>query len=272
MPDTFYVECTNETTLTTDSAELSRMLYHDIANDYSQYCATTEWALGYLYLYKLITAKFKENTTINLLDYGCGEGKFCRFFYENAKQYYPSCKINIIGLDISQDLITVAKQYEATMPNKRPLAYQVIKSGKIPLENNSIDFCTMSFVLCTLATKKEMIAILAETHRVLKPNGMLLMLNVNWNTAAGKNYVSFYTQKVEEHQQHLQKVIVHLKKPAGTFVVEEYYRTVEEYCSLLREARFQIDCTLTPTIKKTDAGEWLDERKYPPFAIITGRV
>jgi SAM-dependent methyltransferase len=60
------------------------------------------------YLVNDIKAKIAEKNNINLLDYGCGTGRFCGIIQRELKEDF--FKVNYIGVDGSKDMITKANE------------------------------------------------------------------------------------------------------------------------------------------------------------------
>lgn len=60
--------------------------------------------------------------------------------------------------------------------------YNLIKSGNIPAEDNTFDLVFSSWVMMEVASKEELAKIAKEIARVLKSNGIFIMLVCNENT------------------------------------------------------------------------------------------
>lgn len=231
--------------------------YKDIADDYASYSAeaTTDWRLGLLEVYNHLFPIMDKK----IFDYGCGNGRFSRFLRDKGA--------NVTGVDISEDILHKAK---TTSPEG--ISYHHIRSGEAPfIPAESMDASTMTFVLCTLNVRSEMLRILREVNRILKHEGILILLSVNWEQSQGREYLSFKPQVVEELIPGSQ-LIVELKTPEKTITVEEYFWPIQEYCGLLIEAGFEIDKIEEPLlpVDNTEA-DWLDETNSPPFSVIVAK-
>lgn len=230
--------------------------YHAIAEDYERYGqgAITDWLLGFFNVYKYLCPIEDKS----VFDYGCGTGKFCRFLRDKGAA--------VIGADVSQDMLEVAQSFDS-----RGITYHHIRSGCLEfIPDSSIDYVTMTFVLCILNTPTEMEKIVGELHRVLKKDGKLVMLNVNWEQAKGREFVSFKPDPVDVLTlgQHLHVTL----KGEHPIRVEEHFWSKAYYCSLFKKSGLT-DITIEEPLAHKDDTEhrWLDEQYYSPFAIIVGK-
>jgi SAM-dependent methyltransferase len=128
-----------------------------------------------------------------LLDLGCGPGRFTVALAELFGG-------RAIGVDPMRELLDLAPAHAA-------VEYRVQKSpGRIPLADKSIDVVWVCLVLGVITNETELQSTIAEIKRVLRPNGLLFLVE---NTAA---------------------------KPAARQI---QYRSVERYRELLPFARLQ---------------------------------
>lgn len=97
----------------------------------------------------------------HVLDIGCGTGRLCRALASFAK--------NVTGIDISQEMLTKAKQDNADIEN---ISF-VLGSGTdlAPIESGGIDFCFSFIVFQHIPSKKVIRSYFEEIMRVLKPGG-----------------------------------------------------------------------------------------------------
>ncbi|WP_337267284.1 class I SAM-dependent methyltransferase [Oryzifoliimicrobium ureilyticus] len=103
----------------------------------------------------------------NALDVGCGEGRFCRML--------ASLGIETTGIDPAPSLLAMARQRD---PAGR---YLDAVAETLPFENDSFDLVVSYLTLIDIDDIEQAIT---EMARVLKPNGSLLIANLNsYNTA-----------------------------------------------------------------------------------------
>ncbi len=81
----------------------------------------------------------------------------------------------ITGMDISRDLIEICKQ-NASNAGVKKINFLQGNASNIPFQANKFNF-----IICVLSFKnfKEPIKALREIHRVLKPGGMALIMDLN---------------------------------------------------------------------------------------------
>ena len=112
--------------------------------------------------------KYNQETNVNILDIGCGEGYYTSGIKNTINNSY------VYGFDISKDAISLATKYT------RDILWFVANSKNIPIKTNSIDFILSWF---SFVTEKEI-------ERVLKDNGYII------SVVAGKNHLSELKQMI----------------------------------------------------------------------------
>ena len=101
-----------------------------------------------------------------ILDVACGTGDMCQFWDTHAKKKGISIK-EIYGVDPSEGMLTEAR--------KKGLNAKFIQAEAkdLPVKDNSTDILSISYGLRNVVDRKEG---LAEFYRVLKPGGILTIL------------------------------------------------------------------------------------------------
>jgi len=153
------------------------MDYNKIAEKYDLYGkeAITDWLLGYDNVAKnLMPLKNKI-----ILDFGCGTGKFSRFLRDKGAR--------IVSLDISKEMLQIAKQYDC----KNIKYYQINPYDKLNFDKDFFDAAVANFVFSTISSKIKIVSILKEINRILKKNGLIVILNSNWDKSNGREFIPF---------------------------------------------------------------------------------
>jgi SAM-dependent methyltransferase len=96
------------------------------------------------------------------LDVGCGEGRFCRML--KARQ------IPAVGIDPTEALLAEASKRDPSGD------YQLARAERLPFPDTSFDLVVSYLTLIDIADFR---TALKEMVRVLKPNGALLIANLN---------------------------------------------------------------------------------------------
>lgn len=135
----------------------SKAYYDD--NDFYEIFSTAEDGENKVAQYLHIISKEKI-----VLDAGCGTGKFLNVLEKNAKKY--------IGIDLSEKQLEKAK-----MKSQKDTSEFICSNlSDIKLENNSMDLIISSWVLGTILDLEERNKCLGELKRLLKPNGMIILI------------------------------------------------------------------------------------------------
>jgi len=96
------------------------------------------------------------------LDVGCGEGRFCRAIKER--------RIPVVGIDPTKQLIKRAKELD-------PLGdYRLASAEELPFPDETLDLVISYLTLLDIADFRKA---LREMARVLRPDGTLLIANLN---------------------------------------------------------------------------------------------
>lgn len=105
-----------------------------------------------------------------VLDAGCGTGKFLKVLEESSIKY--------IGIDLSINQLEKAKE------KSTKISSEFISSNlsNISLEDNSVDLIVSTWVLGTIIDLKERKKCLDELKRVLKPNGIIILVENDENS------------------------------------------------------------------------------------------
>jgi len=130
-------------------------LYYDMNQIYERFSQVEDTP-------QKITKFLKLNVKGNVLDLGCGSGKYTSLLCENSLSY--------IGLDLSQNQINIAK----TKSNNGKFICS--SAENISLNDNSIDFGVACWVLGTILEEDRRKKVLDEIKRVLKQEGEFYLI------------------------------------------------------------------------------------------------
>lgn len=198
------------------------------------------------------------NGTIGI-DYGCGAGRSTRFL--------ASLDMNPVGLDVSQEMLVKAN--EINQQKELAIRYQQIKSGEIPLADSTCDFVFSSFVFLVIPNKEEMRKILKDMHRVLKPDGTVIIATGSEKMHdPNRNWVSYKT----DFPENINPMSGDLLKIAINEVGAEFYDynwLDNDYQEVFVDSGFQVTEKLTPLGNSNDGRKWKDEILHSPYYIYT---
>jgi ubiquinone/menaquinone biosynthesis C-methylase UbiE len=225
--------------------------YNDIARKYNilEKNAVTLLQLGYPYVIKYLNPGRDKS----VLDYGCGSGTFCRLLHRY--------NFKVTGVDISGNMIKVAKE---SQPDD--IDYFHITSGNLDfLSESSFDYASSNFVLCTIPSRRKIKKIISAVFRILKKDGVFIIMNANWEKSNGKEFISFklkYCNKLSSGNPV--KAII---KTCPPIVLNDYYWSKTDYVQLLEESGFKIYAIEEP-LAMDDSNSWISEKTNPPYEII----
>jgi len=116
--------------------------------------------------YETVTFSLVPKDCGRVLDFGCGDGSFCKKLTKRANEIY--------GCDIDRGLIGKAKR------TVKGVKFNLLgPKDKTPYKNNYFDCVFMMGVLEHVVDEKET---LREVERILKPNGSLFIFGINKNS------------------------------------------------------------------------------------------
>ncbi|WP_252178559.1 class I SAM-dependent methyltransferase [Endozoicomonas sp. 4G] len=108
-----------------------------------------------------LLAKYVK-TGARALDYGCGAGLMMPLLKDAG--------FDVEGMDISANMLSLA------MTDHKNTAFTRINSAAIPRPDASYDLVMLSYVLVEIASLSEIKAIICEVKRVLKPDGVAVVI------------------------------------------------------------------------------------------------
>lgn len=213
--------------------------------------------------YGPIQEKLEPLAGRRILDYGAGPGRL-------AHQLAKGGAKAVVGVDISGESMAAARRdYPAsTHPN---LSFHQISSGDLSTVPGfgSFDAAVMSFVLCTMEDRGEIVGVLKGVRSALRPGGELVIAETHWEKSNGADFVSFSMPRVERLESG-SRVSAILKGQGGEpdIVTEDTFWSPKDYSEMLQEAGFRVRSITEPIASPNEPGDWLDERHTPPSVII----
>jgi ubiquinone/menaquinone biosynthesis C-methylase UbiE len=138
--------------------------YAKIATRYSQSTRSSFDAENYRRMLHDWVPLVSKNITI--LDVGCGEGTFTNFL----KEEFTESAGQVIGIDESQEMITLAKE---SYPD---ITFLRNRMQGIELPDNSIDFAFSRFAV---HYSEDLLVTLTEIARVTKPGGLFFLQDIH---------------------------------------------------------------------------------------------
>lgn len=132
--------------------------------------------------------KILNKSDVSIIDVACGTGDMILHWEEGAKEANIHIG-NIIGIDPSNGMLDIARK---KIPNGN---FIISQADKIPLDSNSADIISIAYGLRNVVERKNA---LDEFYRILKPNGVLVILEfmAHKNTNISSSIMQFYTRYI----------------------------------------------------------------------------
>ena len=161
----------------------------------------------------------------NIVDLGCGNGRWFELFQERQVDY--------IGVDASEKLIEIARK-------KYPQAkFQVADALNLPFPNGFFDKIYSIAVLHQIPSKELRLQFLKEVKRVLRPGGLLIL--TVWKFHQLKELSLFFKYTILKLFGKSKLDFKDIFEPWGK-KIERYYHcfSKKELMKLVQKAGFQI--------------------------------
>jgi len=130
--------------------------------------------------------KSKIDKKGRILDAGCGEGRFSKYFIEN--------RANITSMDFSEEYIRIAKK------NINKGKFVIGSVTKLPFKDNSFDYI---FSVDVLQHVPDLEKAIKEFFRVLRKGGTLIIVNKNKFGFHKKYFIPYrWIQKYKEIKEY----------------------------------------------------------------------
>lgn len=140
------------------------------------------------------------------IEIGVGTGRFAE-------------PLNIkFGVEPSENIARVAEQKEITV-------YRAV-AEKLPIENETFDFVLMVTTVCFLS---DLPKAFSEVHRILKPNGEIILGIIDKNSELGKKY-----EKEKSSNKFYQDAHFHSTEEITEFLQQSYFHKFQYWQTLTK--------------------------------------
>lgn len=148
------------------------VMFNSIAHKYDLINRIGSFGLDAFWRRRLVN-ELKKHQPHNVLDLACGTGALSWLIYRKLK-------VQVTGLDLSLLMLEIAKTrprsflHQADLPNSTPPLFLKGCAEYLPFEGHSFDAVTIAFGIRNFNNPQKA---LQESFRVLKPGGLLLILD-----------------------------------------------------------------------------------------------
>jgi SAM-dependent methyltransferase len=188
----------------------------------------------------------------NVLDVGCGEGRFCRLLAKRG--------LHTVGIDPANSLIAQAIRLHPEGD------YRIAEAEQLPLGDNSFDLVVAYLSLIDIPNAARAIA---EMTRVLRPEGHLLIANLT--SFASASNPTGWRREPDGTQRFLIDNYMDERMDWigwGNFRVQNWHRPLSTYMSLLLRAGLQLRFFDEPLPRGGDAEQLQSFRRVPGFLVM----
>lgn len=194
---------------------------YDVINKVISFKMDSRWR-------KSVSNFLPQNQPLHILDLATGTGDQILSLF-NSKTKIASAT----GIDLSKEMIEIAKKKANQTPWNDKIRWQLADAGQLPFSNEHFDTTTCSFGIRNFP---DPLQALKEMHRVLKAQGMCMILEFSLPPAPFKWGYLFYLRKVLPFLGGLIS-----KEPAAYRYLNETIETFpsgDDFCALLKRAQF----------------------------------
>ena len=222
------------------------------AESYSKLEFPNTYYLAYRDLPEIISAHVAGSKAI---DFGCGTGRSTRFLKQLG--------FNVIGIDISNDMLEIAKKLDTTGD------YQQVTDGNYShLGINQFDLIQSIFTFDNIPGWENRTNILKGLHDLLKPTGKIICLDSTPELYTNE-WASFSTKDFPDNRNANTGDIVRdiMLDVEDRRPVEDIFWTVSDYHKLFSKAGLILEATYKPIGYKDEPFKWISELHTAPWMI-----
>ena len=191
----------------------------------------------------------------NALDFGCGTGRSTRFLKEQC--------FNAIGIDISEDMISKAKEFD---PEGK---YQVVIDGEYDhLPKNYFDVIFAAFTFDNIPGVERRIKLLSGLKELLNDNGIIVMLDSTPEIYMNE-WASFSTKDfpANKNARSGDKVKIIMTDVEDKRPVEDIVWFEKDYEELFTKCNLKLIDSVKPLGKTEEPYRWISETEIAPWVI-----
>ncbi len=206
----------------------------------------------------LVATSFPSNEKLAVVDFGCGTGRSTRFI----REVVPTGS-TVIGIDINSDMLQQAIRLDPTG------SYLKIDK-EISFPNDSFDLVYSNFVLFELESREEIVRVLKEIARTMKPGASLIATTGAAPMYDRNNHWATLDPNFPQNDSPASGSIVRITAlipGGGTITFDDFFWTEKDYEECFSQAGLSLVSVHHPLGRFDEEidWEWRDEVKVSPY-------
>jgi ubiquinone/menaquinone biosynthesis C-methylase UbiE len=166
-----------------------------------------------------------------IADVGCGPG----YLLQAIAEEFPNN--TLVGLDISKEMINRARNNLASTGHGGRTEFRQGSADKLPLDDDTIDFVASTLSLHHWADPQ---AAFTEIHRVLKPGGQMLILDIRRDARRVFSWLIWFAQNIALRLTG-QDALRRINEPTGSLFASYTLKETEEMMKKTHFSSFNIE-------------------------------
>ena len=187
------------------------------------------------YWRKKAVASIKKSSNSKFLDVAIGTGDLAIEIVKQSSATGNQSSVSITGIDLSTEMMRIGEEKVRKLGMQDHISFMQASALEMPFEDNSFDVVTCAYGVRNFSDLRKG---LSEMHRVLKPEGQLMILEFSYpkNRFIAWCYDLYFSHILPFVGRMLSK-----DKTAYTYLNRSVKNFVwgEEMCQILRETGFE---------------------------------
>lgn len=225
------------------------------AESYSRLEYPGTYYLAFRDIKKIIENYLPLYDNLTALDFGCGAGRSTR--------HIKSLGFEIFGLDISQEMVNLAKQNDE---DDKYFCCDISKTSPFP--DNTFNLIFSAFTFDNISNDETKLQIFRKLRGLLTSRGIFVNLVSSpeiycneWASFTTKNFPENCTAKNGDSVKIVMKDVEDQRPVEDILVYEHHYKLLYEKCGL------EVVNIYKPLGSKDDNIEWINEEIIAPWTI-----
>jgi SAM-dependent methyltransferase len=190
---------------------------------------------------------------MHVLDLGCGSGRSTRFLWELGN--------TAVGIDTNETMINAAIEQDTD-----GTYLHVNKNESLPFGDKTFDAMFSSWMILEMGSGDDIVRLLKECNRLLKPNSIAIIITNTPEFYQGK-WLSCNVDHPQNKPPLRSGQQVRVTLLPEEIELYDYFWSDADYQGFFHEAGFLLVSTHHPLGRHGDPYPWMDELRVAPYVI-----